>query len=92
MSIFRRPLGHLHLRRSNERGRAIVTTSDVGRLRRKSAEASDRPGWEREQPSMKVVTVKFGGSKEERMGIRSVFLWVVGFSVMNRRMPGGSLL
>jgi len=32
----------------------------VGRLRRKSAAVSDRPGSEREQPSMKVVIVKCG--------------------------------
>jgi len=34
---------------------------------------------------MKVVTVKFGGSKEECMGIRSVFLWGFGFPMLSRR-------
>jgi len=38
-----------------------TTTTDVGKLRSKSAAASDRPGSELEQPSMKVVTVKFRG-------------------------------
>jgi len=33
---------------------------------------------------MKVVTVKFGGSKGEWMGIRTVFLWGLGFPVMSR--------
>jgi len=45
------------------------------RLRRKSAAASD-------QPSMKIVTVKFGeGVQGEQMGIEYVFLWGFGFSV-----------
>jgi len=35
---------------------------------------------------MNVVTVKFGGSKREWMGIRSVFVWERGFPVMNRRI------
>jgi len=35
---------------------------------------------------MKVVTVKFGGSKGEWMDIRSVFLWGFGFSGMSRRI------
>jgi len=38
-----------------------TTTSDVTSLERKLAAASDRPGSEREHPSMKVVIVKFGG-------------------------------
>jgi len=50
------------------------TTSDVGRLRRKSAAVSDWPGSEREQPSMIVVTVKFEGSKEEWMAQDQFFL------------------
>jgi len=37
-----------------------TTTSDVGRLLKKSAAASDQPWSEREQPSIKVVTMKFG--------------------------------
>jgi len=40
-----------------------MTTSVVGRPRRKSAAASDRPESEQEQPLMKVVTVKFEGSR-----------------------------
>jgi len=35
---------------------------------------------------MKVVIMKFGGSKGERMGIRSVFLWGLAFLVMSRRI------
>jgi len=61
-----------------------TTASDVGRLRRKSAAVSDRPGSEREQPSMNVVTVKFGGYKGEWMCTRSVFPWEPGFPVLNR--------
>jgi len=38
-----------------------MTTSYVGRLRRKSATALDRPGLKREQPLIKVVTMKFEG-------------------------------
>jgi len=38
-----------------------TTTSVVGRLRRKSTAVSDRPGSVLEQPSINVVTVKFGG-------------------------------
>jgi len=41
---------------------------------------------------MKVVTVKFGRSKGEQMGIRSVFLWGLGFPVMNRRIARRALL
>jgi len=55
--------------RKGDRAIGHMTTSDVGRLRRKSAAASDRPGSEWEQPSKKVVSVKFGGSKGEWMGI-----------------------
>jgi len=35
---------------------------------------------------MNVVTVKFGGSKGEWMGTRSVFLWGPGFPVLSRRI------
>jgi len=56
----------------------------VGRLRRKSAAVSDRPGSEREQLSMNVFTIKFGGSKGEWMGTGSVFLWGPGFPVLSR--------
>jgi len=35
---------------------------------------------------MKMFTVKFGGSKGEWMGIRSVFLWGLGFPVMSGRI------
>jgi len=44
---------------------AYTTTSDAGSLLRKSATASGRPGSDRKQPSIKVVTVKFGLSKGE---------------------------
>jgi len=40
-----------------------TTTSVVGNLLRKSATASDQLGLERWQPSMKVITVKFGGPR-----------------------------
>jgi len=56
-----------------------MTTSDVGSLLRKSAAALDRPGLELEHPWMKVVTVKFGRSKGKWMGIKSDFLWELGF-------------
>jgi len=51
-----------------------TTTSDVGKLWRKSAAVSDRPGSEREQPSMNVVTVKFGGFRGEWMAQDQFFL------------------
>jgi len=35
---------------------------------------------------MNVVMVKFGGSKGEWMGTRSVFPWGAGFPVMSRRI------
>jgi len=35
---------------------------------------------------MNVVTVKFGGSKGEWMGTRSVFLWEPGFLVLSRKI------
>jgi len=38
------------------------------------------------ETSKKVVTVKFEGSKRERMGIRSVFLWGPGIPVMNKKI------
>jgi len=52
ISIFCRPCKRLHLRHPKEKGQPSVhmITSDAGRLLRK------------EQPLMKVVTVKFGGS------------------------------
>jgi len=53
---------------------------------RKSAAASVRSGLEREQFSMKAVTVKFGEFKREWMSITSNFLWGHGFSVMSRRV------
>jgi len=57
----------------------------VGRLKRKSAAASDRPGSDQKQTSMNVVTVKFGEIQKEQMGIRSVLLWGLDFPVMSRR-------
>jgi len=62
-----------------------MTTSVVGRLQRKSAAVSDQPGSEREQPSMNVVTVKFGDSKGEWMGTRSVFLLGAWFSCVEQK-------
>jgi len=54
----------------------------VGKLLRKSAAASDRA-----QPSVKVVMHgEVSGSKGERMGIRSDFLWGLGFPVMSKRI------
>jgi len=35
---------------------------------------------------MNLVTVKFGGSKMEWMGTRSVFLWGPGYPVLSRRI------
>jgi len=56
-----------------------TTTSDAGSLLRKSAAASGRPGSELEQPSMKVVIVKFGGAQEgvwgERKGMCVGKIW-----------------
>jgi len=64
-----------------------MTTSVVGRLRRKLAAVSDRPGSELEQPSMNMVMVKFGtGSKREWMGTRSVSPWGPGFPLISRRI------
>jgi len=51
----------------------------MGRIRRKSAAVSDRPGSKREQPSMKVVTVKFGRSNGEADGHKISFspgVWI----------------
>jgi len=62
-----------------------MTTSVVGRLRRKSAAVSDRSGSVREQPSMNMVTVKFGGPRGW-MDTRSVFFWGPGFPVLSRRI------
>jgi len=64
MSIFRKPHGYLHFQHPLERGQSHrstrLTTSVVGRLRRTSTAVSDQLESEREQPSMNVVTVKFG--------------------------------
>jgi len=74
MSIFRRLYGYLQTvwiptppapKGEGTEPSVHTTTSDVGRLRRKLAAISDRPGSEREQPTMNVVTVKFRGSKWE---------------------------
>jgi len=35
---------------------------------------------------MKVVTVTFGGSNREWVGIKSDFLWGLGFPVMSRKI------
>jgi len=64
VSIFRRPTWiPAPLAPKGERTEPSVhtTTSDVGRLRRKLAAVSDWSGSEQEQPSMSVVTEKFGG-------------------------------
>jgi len=42
-----------------------TTTSDAGSLLRKSVATSGRAELDRKQPSIKVITVKFGGSKGE---------------------------
>jgi len=57
-----------------------------GDFGRKSAAVLDRPGSDREQPSMNVVTMKFWGPKGEWMGTRSVFLWAPSFPVLSRRI------
>jgi len=85
-SIFRKPPAPPALKGEGTEPSILTTALDAKRLRSKSAAASDRPGSEREQPSMKVVTVNFERSKGEWMGIRSVFLWGFDFPVMSRRV------
>jgi len=56
-----------------------TTTSDTGNLLRKSAAASGWLGLEREQPSMKVVTVKFVRAQGGVAGLQisdSLGLWI----------------
>jgi len=57
-----------------------TTTSDVGKLRRKSAAVSDQPGSEQEQPSMKVFIVQFGGVQGGADGHKISFSLGVWFS------------
>jgi len=76
MSIFCRPLGHLSFLVHNGEGTELsvhTTTADVGRLRKKSAAASDWLGSEPGQSSVKAVTVKFGGFKGETGGHKISF-------------------
>jgi len=63
-----------------------MTTLDVGRLLKKSAAASNRPGLEREQSSIKVVTVKFGGPRGSGWAHNQDFLCGLGFPVLSRRI------
>jgi len=62
-----------------------TTTSVVGRLRRKLAAVSDRPGSEQEQPSINVVTVKFGGVQGRVDGHKISFSLGAWFSCVEQK-------
>jgi len=63
-----------------------TTTSNVGRIRRKSAAVSDQPELEQEQPSMKEITVKFGEVQRGVDGHKISFSPGALFLVMSRRI------
>jgi len=67
MSIFHRPYELPAPPAPNGEGTdpLVHMTSVVGRLWRKLAVALNRPESKQEQPSINMVTVKFGGSKGE---------------------------
>jgi len=93
MNIFRRPHGYLHLRRPKEKAqshRSIYDYIRCGEISEKVG-CSIRSAWvgagALEQPSMIVVTVKFGGFQGGLVEHKISFsLGGPGFPVMSRRI------
>jgi len=70
-SVLCKPYEHVHSQHQKGKEQSHQTTSYAGIPQRKLATGGSRPGLEREQPSMKAVTVKSGEVED----IKSKFLW-----------------